>query len=280
MIIMNRKKRRKNNIITNLILIFFVITALSPIMLVVINSFKSQVEIISNPLAMPGEFQLQNYINAWNYGNFGSGFKNSIVLSGCTIIIVLFVTTLGGYVLATCKGKLINLALVYFMVVMTIPIQLFLFPLYYVMSKLNFVGSVIPVSFILAARNIPFAIFLMRTFFLNVPKELEEAARIDGANTKDVLWHVMAPIVSPGLITVSVIVGLNAWNEFLITSTFLQGEENFTATLLLRGMAGQFGSDIGILMGGAMILIVPILIFFMFTQRYFVDGLVSGAVKG
>lgn len=90
----------------------------------------------------------------------------------------------------------------------------------------------------------------------------------------------MAPVVSPGLLTVSVIVGLNAWNEFLITSTFLQGEKNFTATLMLRSMSGQFGSDIGIMMAGAMILIAPVLIFFMITQRYFIDGLVSGSVKG
>lgn len=280
MAIMGRSKRRRNSMTANMILVFFAITALAPIMLVVINSFKVQTEIVSNPLALPKSIQMNNYINAWNYGNLGSGFKNSILLSGCTILIVLFASTLGGYVLASCKGRIVNIALVYFLLVMTIPIQLFLFPLYYVMSKLHLVGTVIPVSFILAARNLPFALFLMRTFFLNVPTELEAAARIDGANTRQVLWNVMAPLVSPGLITVSVIVGLNAWNEFLITSTFLQGEENFTATLLLRGMAGQFGSDIGIMMGGAMILIVPVLVFFLFTQRYFIDGLVSGSVKG
>lgn len=280
MAVMGKKKRIVTLVTVHAILILLVFTALFPIALVVLNSFKPHVAIVANPLSWPESFIPVNYSRAWSYAKFGIGFKNSIILAACTIVIVLFASTLGGYVLATRRGKVVNLALVYFMIVMTIPIQLFLFPLYYVMSYLKLVGTVVPISFILAARNIPLALFLMRTFFLNVPKELEEAARIDGANTGHVLWYVMAPVVSPGLLTVSVIVGLNAWNEFLITSTFLQGEKNFTATLMLRSMSGQFGSDIGIMMAGAMILIAPVLIFFMITQRYFIDGLVSGSVKG
>lgn len=280
MVIIKSKKQKLSSYIIFAILILLVVSALFPIALVIVNSFKTHVAIVANPLSWPKTLRPDNYIKAWEYAKFGIGFKNSTLLAFCTILIVLFTSTLGGYVLATRKGRIVNLAMVYFVIVMTIPIQLFLFPLYYVMSYLHLVGTVVPISFILAARNIPLALFLMRTFFLNVPKELEEAARIDGADTRQVLWYVMAPVVSPGLLTVSVIVGLNAWNEFLITSTFLQGEKNFTATLMLRSMSSQFGSDIGIMMAGAMILIVPVLIFFMLTQRYFIDGLVSGSVKG
>lgn len=280
MAVMSKSKRLRGDILSHLVLILFAVTALLPIFLVVVNSFKMHTEIVANPLAFPKALTFENYIGAWNYAKFGTGFKNSILLTACTIVIVLITASLGGYVLAARRVKGLNIVLIYFMVVMTIPIQLFLFPLYYGMSALHLVGTPIPTSFILAARNVPFALFLMRTFFVNVPKELEEAARIDGANTRQVLWHIMAPLVSPGMLTVSVIVGLNAWNEFLVTSTFLQGEKNFTATLLLRGMNGQFGSDLGVMMAGAMILIIPVLIFFLFTQKYFIDGLVSGAVKG
>ena len=126
----------------------------------------------------------------------------------------------------------------------------------------------------------PLAVFLMRTFFLAVPKELEEAARIDGANTAQVIWHVMRPVVSPGLVTVGILIGLQAWNEYLISSTFLQGEKNFTATLGFLSMNGSYGSNMGILMAAAMILIGPVIIFFLLMQRQFIDGMVSGAVKG
>lgn len=277
---MNNIKRIQRCIVVHAILIIFLATALLPILLVVINSFKEHSEIVANPLALPGSITFRNYSYVWKYAQFATGFKNSILLALSTVAIVLVTCTMGGYVLAAKRIKGVNWVIIYFTMAMTIPIQLFLFPLYYMMAKLKLVGSVIPVSFILAARNAPLSLFLMRTFFVNIPKDLEDAARIDGAGTISVLWYIMAPLVSPGLVTVGVIVGLNAWNEFLITSTFLHGARNFTATLQLRGMIAQFGSDMGVLMAGAMILIVPIMLFFLLAQKYFIDGLVSGAVKG
>lgn len=97
--------------------------------------------------------------------------------------------------------------------------------------------------------------------FVNVPKELEESARIDGANTAQVIWHVLRPVVSPGLITVSILIGLQSWNEYLISSTFLQGAKNFTATLGFLSMNGAYGSNMSILMAASVILIAPIIIF-------------------
>ena len=162
MAVMGKKKRIVTLVTVHAILILLVFTALFPIALVVLNSFKPHVAIVANPLSWPESFIPVNYSSAWSYAKFGIGFKNSIILAACTIVIVLFASTLGGYVLATRRGKVVNLALVYFMIVMTIPIQLFLFPLYYVMSYLKLVGTVVPISFILAARNIPLALFLIK----------------------------------------------------------------------------------------------------------------------
>ncbi len=120
----------------------------------------------------------------------------------------------------------------------------------------------------------------MRTFFLNVPLEIEEAALVDGVNTFQLVRRVLLPMVRPGLITVGVIVGLNAWNEFLISSTFLQDSDTKTLTLGFLTMNGTFSTDIGTMMAGALILIVPILAVFIALQRYVVDGMASGAVKG
>jgi raffinose/stachyose/melibiose transport system permease protein len=164
------------------------------------------------------------------------------------------------------------------MVSMTVPIQLFLFPLYFAFAHLNLLGNVYAVGVVIAALNLPLSIFLMRTFFLKVPHEIEEAALVDGASAGQVLLHVMLPVVSPGLITVAIISGLNAWNEFLISSTFLQG--NYTATLGYLSMNGTFSTNEGVMMAGAVILIVPVIVVFVILQRYVVDGLVSGAVKG
>lgn len=276
----SKKKKFTVNFVTHMVLILLVIICLLPIVLVLINSFKENAEIVANPLRLPVVYHLENYVQAWTTGKFAKGFLNSIKLTGCTVVIVLICASLAGYVLAGKRIKGSGVVLMYFMVAMTVPMQLFLFPLYYVYAKLGMIGNIPATSVILSATYMPLAIFLMRTFFLNVPKELEEAARIDGANTRQVIWYVMRPVVSPGLITVSVLIGLQSWNEYLVTSTFLQGEKNFTATLGFLSMNGSYGSNMAILMASAMILIGPIIIFFLFAQKYFVDGMVSGAVKG
>jgi raffinose/stachyose/melibiose transport system permease protein len=280
MAVLSRRKKFAIDLAVHSILILLVIICFFPIVLVIINSFKINAEIVRNPLSLPTILHLENYIQAWTTGKFASGFINSVKLSGCTILIVLFCSTLAGYVLSGKRIKGSGAVLMYFMMAMTVPIQLFLFPLYFVYAKLNLIGNIPAISLILAAVSMPLAVFLMRTFFLNIPKELEEAARIDGANTAQLIWHVMRPLVSPGLITVGVLVGLQSWNEYLISSTFLQGEKNFTATLGFLSMNGSYGSNMAILMASAVILIGPIVLFFLVAQKYFVDGMVSGAVKG
>ena len=264
----------------HLVLLFFAATAIGPLLLVLINSMKTHRQIASNPLSLPTAIEWENFSLAWGYGKFARGFANSILLTGTAVLIVLFCASLAGYVLAGRKIRHWRLVTVYFMVAITVPIQLFLFPLYYVFARvLGLLGNVPAVGVVLAALNMPLAVFLMRSFFLAVPSQLEEAARIDGANTWQVLLYVLFPIVRPGMITVAVIVGLHVWNEFLITRTFL-GTDSFTATLGLYSMNGTFVSAMGVMMAGTMILIAPPLIFFALVQRYFIEGLVSGALKG
>jgi raffinose/stachyose/melibiose transport system permease protein len=263
---------------SHVLLIGFAVTALFPLLLVGLNSLKLSTQIIANPLSLPKSFAWSNFSLAWNYGHFGHGFINSVLLSGTTVAVVLVCSSLAGYVLAGKKLRTGPAIMIYFMVSMTVPIQLFLFPLYFAFAHLNLLGNVFAVGVVIAALNMPLSIFLMRTFFLNVPRELEEAAHIDGASTRQVMLRVMLPVVSPGLITVAIISGLNAWNEFLISSTFLQG--NYTATLGYLSMNGTFSTNEGVMMAGAVILIIPVIIVFVILQRYVVDGLVAGAVKG
>jgi raffinose/stachyose/melibiose transport system permease protein len=277
---MNKKKQKLQKIIAHAVLIFFALTALLPLSLVLINSFKKHADIVRNPLALPRVWDFSNYATAWKTGKFAVGFTNSFILSGFTILVVLICASLAAYVIAGKKVRAWPLIMMYFMVAMTVPIQLFMFPLYFVFANFHLIGNIFAVSIILAAVNMPISVFLMRTFFLNVPAELEEAAKIDGAGTIGVLRHIMIPLVSSGLVTVAVIVGLQAWNEFLITSTFLQGETSFTATLGFLSMNGTYTSNMGLMMAAAVIMIAPIIIFFLGIQRYFIDGLVSGAVKG
>ncbi|WP_026554335.1 carbohydrate ABC transporter permease [Arthrobacter sp. 35W] len=277
---MNIGSRTFSAIAGHIVLAIFALIALVPLVLVGINSIKDSADVTKDPLSLPTGFNVQNFIDAWSYGNFGLGFFNSLVLTATTVAIVLVLSSLAGYVLAGKKVRTWPLIMVYFTMAMTVPIQLFLFPLYSGFAQLGLLDNVPAVGVVLAAINMPFGVFMMRTFFLNVPAELEEAAFVDGVNTFQLIRHILFPVVRPGLITVGVIVGLNAWNEFLITSTFLQNSDTKTLTLGFLSMNGTFSTDLGVMMAGAMILIIPVLIVFIALQRYVVDGLASGSVKG
>ncbi len=264
----------------HVVLIALAVLQLFPIFLVFINSFKTSFQVAENPLALPHQLDLSNFTTAWDYGHFGTGFVNSLLLVATTIVVVLVCASLAGYVLAGKKIRAWPLVTMYFLAAVTIPIWLFLFPLYFEYSKLHLLNNPVAVGFIVAAINLPLAVFLMRAFFLKVPAALEEAAVVDGAGVGGLLWHVMLPIISPGLLTVGVLVGLFAWNEYLITTTFLQTPSSYTATLGYLTMNGTFTDQQGIMMAGAVILILPVLVIFIAVQRFFIEGFVSGAVKG
>lgn len=262
------------------VLIFLMLMSLLPMMMVLINSFKNHVDIVKNPLAIQFTAGLKNYSKAWENGNFDRAILNSIVYTGSTVLITLLVATPCAYVIAFRKIKISGLVLAYFMMTMTMPCYLFLVPLYRTYAKMGWLGNHVMVSFILAATSLPLAITLLRTFYVSIPKELEEAARIDGAGTLQVIWHVIFPVLRPGLVTVGIITGLNSWNEFLVSSTFLTGEKNFTAMLALMSMNGPNSANQGINMAATVTIVAPIILFFIVMQRQFIDGMVSGSVKG
>lgn len=271
---------RPARIAAMVVLILLVVVCLSPILLVLVNSFKTHREILANPIALPTEFHFENYANAWRVVGFGTAFLNSLKLTVAAIITGCIASGTIGYVLAGKKVRTWKFLTVYFMLATTVPLQLFMLPLYSAFVKLNLMGNPFAVGVVIAAWNLPMPIFLMRTYFLKVPYELEEAARIDGAGTFQVFTRVMLPIVSPGLITVSVIVGMFAWNEYLLSSTLLVGDANLTANVKFMSLNGMYSGDYSLVTAGAIIMIIPILVIFLLLQKRFIEGMASGAVKG
>jgi raffinose/stachyose/melibiose transport system permease protein len=197
-----------------------------------------------------------------------------------TILIVCSTSSLTAYVLARKKIKSWKILTFYLLATTTAPIQLYIFPLYFGFAKLGLINSIFGVALIYSAIFSPFAVMLMRTYFIAVPKELEEAAIVDGATSWQVFWRVMLPIVSPGILTVALIIGLNSWNEFLIATTFLQKQENVTAVIAFFLLSGQYSSDWGEIMAAALIIVLPVVILFVALQRRFIEGIAGGSVKG
>ncbi len=273
-------ENRRTFILTYLALGILLLITLLPIALLILNSVKPHAQIMQNPLAWPEVFRWDNFSRAWSDARFGRTMVNSALLAAMTIVLVSTTGSLTAYVLARRKVKSWKIITFYLLGTTTAPIQLFLFPLYFGFAKLGLINNVFAVSLVYTAIYSPFAIMLLRTYFLAVPRELEEAALIDGATPWQVFSKVMLPIVSPGILTVALIIGLYSWNEFLIATTFLQRADNQTAVISFFLLSGQYTSDWGEIMAAALIVVLPIVILFVFLQRRFIEGMAGGSVKG
>jgi len=253
--------------------------SLLPIALAVLNAFKTTVEINLNPLGLPARLQWENFASAWRNASLGPSLLHSAELAGLTILMVCLTAAPCAYVLARQQGRGWRFLGFYFMASITVPAQLYLFPLYFLFAKLGLVNSIPAVALIYTAMFSPFAIFLLRTYVLAIPKALEEAAQVDGAKPWQTFLYVILPMMRPGLLTVAIIVGLNAWNEFVIAVTFLQNDNNVTAIVKFYSLTGQYSTDWGEMLAAAIIIVLPVVVVFVLLQRRFIEGMTAGAVK-
>jgi raffinose/stachyose/melibiose transport system permease protein len=253
--------------------------SLLPIALAVLNAFKTTAEINLNPLGLPAQLQWQNFASAWRNASLGSSLLHSAEVAGLTILMVCLTAAPCAYVLARQEGRGWRFLNFYFMATITVPVQLYLFPLYFLFAKLGLVNSIPAVALIYTAMFSPFAIFLLRTYVLAIPHALEEAALVDGATPWQNFRYVILPMTRPGLLTVAIIVGLNAWNEFVIAVTFLQTDNNVTAIVKFYNLTGQYSTDWGEMLAAAVIIVLPVVVVFVLLQRRFIEGMTAGAVK-
>jgi raffinose/stachyose/melibiose transport system permease protein len=253
--------------------------SLLPIVLAVMNALKTTVEISTNPLAPPSRLHWENFTSAWKDAALGPSLLHSVELASLTIILVCATAAPCAYVLARQKGRGWRFLTFYFMASITVPVQLYLYPLYFIFAKLGLVNSIPAVALIYTAMFSPFSIFLLRTYVLAIPYALEEASEVDGATAWQKFFYVILPMMRPGLLTVAIIVGLNAWNEFVVAVTFLQNNDNLTAIVKFYGLTGQFSTDWGEMLAAAVTIALPVVLVFVLLQRRFIDGMTAGAVK-
>ena len=277
---MNQTLGRGTLWVTYFILAVAAIIALFPLSLMVISALKKSTEIVANPLALPRALHWSNFARAWTDAQLGRSLLNSGETTGFAVVLICSTCSMAAYALARRTGPGLRWISAYLLGTTTLPIQLYLFPLYFGFAHLGLIDNVFALSFVYTAVFSPFAIFLLRTYFLAIPKELEEAAIIDGANRWQVFYNVLLPLVSPGILTVAIISGLNIWNEFLISSTFLQSHDQQTAVVRFYTLGGQYSSDWGEIMAAAILIVAPAVGFFLLMQRRFIEGMAAGSVKG
>jgi len=265
-----------NHVVLTLIGVF----ALGPLVILGFNSLKGQAEIGRNPLGFPRDVVWTNYPDAWRVGNFASTMLNSGILVALTVAGVLVLGGMAAYSLAKLDLPGASLVTLYLLVGSSLPIQLFLVPLFFLWQRLGLVNNLPGLAIIYIAINAPLAIFLLRSYMLQLPTDFEDAARVDGASEWKIFTQVVVPLSWPGFLTVGLVVALAVWNEFLLATVFLTDQDKFTVVTSYYNFTSRFSRDWGLTSAAAMMMIVPIIVIFLSLQRRFVEGLTQGGLKG
>jgi raffinose/stachyose/melibiose transport system permease protein len=276
-----RRKRRDVSLIPNyIVLVLLTIFAIGPILMLFFNSVKSRAEIGSNPLGFPREFVWSNFSRAWDIGNFSTTTRNSGLLVLITVVAVLVLGGMAAYSLAKLDVPASGPIMLYLLVGSSLPIQLFLVPLFFLWKNLGLINSLPGLALIYIATNAPLAIFLLRSYMVQLPRDFEDAARVDGAGELQIFFGIVVPLSWPGFLTVGLVVSLGVWNEFLLATVFLRDQDKFTVVTSYQAFVTQFSRDWALTSASAVMMVFPVIAIFLLLQRRFIDGLTQGGVKG
>lgn len=252
-----------------------------PLYYLVVTTFKSSYEAGVHPLALPSSLSFESYINAFQKMQYPRAFMNTFIITALSVIGVILCASMGGYVLNR-KGdsKAAKIVFVLILAGIMFPYQMSVLGLYKVVQSLHLMNTLWAVIFINIAVNIPFATFMFRSFITTIPGELEEAAKIDGAGFYRVFWVITFPLMKPIIATVAILNSLTIWNDFMGPLYFLQSREKNVILQEVYRNVGQFSTDWNSMFPMMVLGVLPLLIFYLFMQKYIIGGVMNGALKG
>ena len=273
-------RKRTQLTVKHVLLTAIALLTLFPLVLTVSTTFKTPQDVKVNPFGLFSSFSMDNIIKAWTEGDFGSYVLNSFLLSVPSNLLVVVLSTLGGYAFARLPFP--GRTAAFYMVVLglLVPFFTYMIPLYFQLRSMFLIDTLLGVNLVLASTTLSFGAFFMRAFFADLPDELEQAARMDGASEFKIFLQVMLPLTTSGIGALTVFTFMQHWNNFLVPLLYMPGGEYRPLTTGLYLFLGGRSIDIGPLAAGTLITILPIVVLFLAMQRQVTQGFISGAVKG
>ncbi|HTG69237.1 MAG TPA: carbohydrate ABC transporter permease [Candidatus Udaeobacter sp.] len=262
-----------------LILLFHLALTGYPFVWMVLSSFKSNKEYFANPWGLPIQWEFENYVKAWNEGINGYLF-NSLYITLFSVTGLLVVSTLIGFYLSTRTFKGSKLLLGMFLLGMMIPIHSTLIPLFTIANRIGIYDTFWALFFPYVGFNLPIAVFLAYGFFKEVPRELEEAALVDGCNIYQTFFKIYFPLAKPVLATVTILSFFNIMNDFIFPLIMISNDSLKTLPLGLMMFKGNFSADYSLISAALVITTAPIIVMYVFLQKFIHKGVVAGSVKG
>ena len=275
-----RKKRQIQNILVYTALILLLLFWLFPILMALMNSFKSNKELLTNVMALPTSLNLDNYVRTFEKMHYLRSFLNTLFLTTLGVGMMIVFSAMAGWRLCRTKTKLSQIIFALFVFSMLIPFSSIMIPLYKIILVFHIKNSLIGLSFVYAGFGVSMAIFLYHGFIKGIPFELEEAAAIDGCNKITIFYKIILPMLKPVTVAISISNVLWVWNDFLLPLITLSDNKKYSLLLSTNILFGQYSSDWSAILSALILSAIPVIIFYALFQRQILKGIGEGAVKG
>jgi len=262
------------------VLVAFLLLSVMPLVWMVVAALKETSDLNQNPFSFPSRITFENIIEAWTVGKMGKYFVNSLIVAIPRVFGILVLASLAGYAFGKLKFPGRDALFYFFLFGMMIPIQAMIIPLYYNMQNMNLINTYWALIIPSLGLSMPFAIFMMRAFFRDLPDELMEAAKIDSCNHFTAFIYIMLPLVLPAITSLLVFEFMWSWNDFLLPLLFVYDDNYRTLPLGLMYFSGEYTTDHSLVASGVAIAVVPIILVYILFQRKFIEGITAGSVKG
>jgi raffinose/stachyose/melibiose transport system permease protein len=264
-----------------LALVLVALIWIAPFIFILLTSLKTRPDLMqTGAFGLPTSIAWENFSNAWQRANLSRTALNSLVIAFTKVPLGLLISSMAAFALTRMRFPFQKVIFLIIVMGTMIPVQVALGPLFHMILGLGLLNQYLGILLPYIAFGVPYQIFILRGFFRTIPKELDEAARIDGASAFGLYWRIILPLALPALAALFILDFVSTWNEFAIALVILQRQEAWTIPLALQAFMGQFGNNYTQLNAAIVMAILPVVIVYLIFQRYFVSGLASGAVKG
>lgn len=275
-----RRSKRARQIVKVCLLSIIAFVVNVPILTMILDSLQTNDALLVSSVIVPTHITFINYINLMSQTDFFNYFKNSMIVGGVSTAVTVILAAFAGYALSRYRTTILDAYASVILLLQMFPIILVLIPVFLIFKTLGLINTYWSAILIYISGNLPFATWLYRSFFASIPRELEEAAWIDGCSRLQGFFLIVLRISTPGVVAVAILSFLAAWNDYLIANIFLNQDSVMTVPVGVQMFIQQYTSQWASLMAAATLAMLPVVIFFVFVQKYMVQGMTAGAVKG
>jgi raffinose/stachyose/melibiose transport system permease protein len=266
--------------LSGILLIILAIITLFPFIMILLITFKSGSDFQNNPIGIPHEFYIKNYIYVFQKANIPLAYMNSFTITILSVVLVIMIGVSTAYALTKMKFKMAGFFSGVFLAPIVFPIFSLIVPLYLFFKPLHLINNFTGLILIYVASNLPLAILISTSFMRTIPYEINEAAQVDGASHLRICYQIIFPLLKPSMVTTFILTTLNVWNDFFLPLIMISKSSLATLPLKLYSFTGEFANDWPSISTCIIYLIVPIIIIYILLQRQIISGIVAGSVKG